>query len=245
LEDLGSWWSVVMSLSMSGRKLGATLLVIGLFAAVVAEPAHAVANYSEQAGPSPVTYRWYGVAGKTYTYAWQSGNRHVSSLYARARYGDFNYIEMGVGQKNVGETARVFMAYENWPDTIKYYDHRYQVQVWTSYYPAAGTWVSHEINNHQIGGSNWYAAYNSTTLLHGLKLYIGDGSTTGETQCFLDTSAERWTGTTTDNHHSAAWLKKKDSNGNWSDWGSIAVAGNDPIWKMVVGSSKWAYTTYQ
>lgn len=223
--------------------------------AVLCVPVQAFATTDTGIQAYQNSYRWYGVSGKTWSYAPWDAYKHVSSLYVHAPgWAEWNYVEAGIVAPH-DDYAQAFVAYENFPDTAKYDDHvhRDQVRVYGTLQPNA-SWVYCEINNHTLGGSNWYAAAGGQTLLHGLQLWLADYSypytRTACPQGDLRTTAERFvqTGYGTDNRMSTAYLKMKDSSGNWYDWNNLycpadlAPWDRDSLWDPYKVHNRYWYT---
>jgi hypothetical protein len=165
---------------------------------------------------------------------------HVSSVYAHApTWQEYNYIEAGISA-DPDDYPQAFVAWENYPVTPR--DHRYQRQVWGALHPL-NSWVYCEINNHQLGGSNWYAAVGGQTLLHGMALYRGDTAKTPCTQVNIRSTGERWHKTGCyENWTSTYLLKMKDSRGNWYDWSNLVTEDCDLLWNPYKVSNTYWYT---
>jgi hypothetical protein len=236
---------------MHPRRHTTLLAFVALLLAMVwPESAHA-APYDCQAYQT--LYAWYGVSGSTYTYGGWDAAKHVSSFYAHAPdgddYGRFNYIEAGLTGYCADYASR-FVAYENFPDTLMDPEnHTGQVQIF-GYAQPINTWAYCEINNHALGGSDWYAAVGGQTLLHGLTLWNVDYrypyTRTPCAQTRLRSTAERWDGLGygVDNRMSSYLHRMKDSKGAWYNWSSLVNSDADNYWDPYKVSNTYWYTVY-
>lgn len=224
---------------MRARCAGVVGVVVLTFLLALPGVAAAAADY--RAEGAEMQYYWYGVTCQIYSYDWTpplpelGPEKHVSSIYADGNWETTtrNYIELGLEQLVTWGLPKQFMAYENYPRTDGQVKIRYGTQ-------GAGTWAYCEVNNHEIGGSDWYAAINGTTVLRGYELVNPSGGLTK--QAHLRGDAERWGEVPDDNRHSCKALRKKDSKGNWYDWSTLQVGSDDPEWEAVIGTPTWWYT---
>jgi len=186
----------------------------------------------------------YGVYGQIYRYGWleptHSNQVHnVSSLYMvdteyAQQYGVDWFIETGFDNQYFWEgtyhqgTVYIVYAYSN-PYTGQYVG---PIEV----VPASDedVWVALEINNHSMvppADSEWYAAWNGHTFLHGLK--FPDGRLReGQPQA----SSERWG--LADARSSFRYLQYKRIQGNYAPWFGMVTTDNDPwydCWSSLIG----------
>ncbi|MBN2841318.1 MAG: hypothetical protein JXP37_10225 [Coriobacteriia bacterium] len=185
----------------------------------------------------------YGVYGQVYRYDWLEPTydnqvHNVSSLYIvdteyAQQYGVEWFIETGFDNQLFWETYEqgtvcVFFAYS---DPV---DGSYEGPFRVVSTPDKDVWVSFEINNHSMippAPSDWYAAWNGHTFLHGLD--FPDGRLR-EGQPIA--ASERWQ--LGDARSSFRYMQYKRIQGNYAPWFGMVTTDNDPwydCWSSLLG----------